>query len=66
MLFEANWNKRAIRLIGVGGRQLSPAAKQLDLFGSQDDRVVRLTRTVDEIRHKYGTASLKRGSTLHK
>jgi len=66
MLFEANWNKRAIRLIGVAGRKLSPAAKQLDLFGSQDDRVVRLTRTVDEIRHKYGTASLKRGSTLHK
>jgi DNA polymerase IV len=65
-LLEANWNKRAIRLIGVAGRQLSPAAKQLDLFDTQDDRVERLTRTVDEIRHKYGTASLKRGSTLHK
>jgi DNA polymerase-4 len=65
-LLEANWNKRPIRLIGVAGRQLSPAAKQLDLFGSQDDRVERLTRTVDEIRHKYGTESLKRGSTLRK
>ncbi len=65
-LFENNWNKRAIRLIGVAGRKLSPFAKQLDLFGSQDDRTERLTRAVDEIRHKYGTASLKRGSTLHK
>ena len=65
-LFEANWHKRAIRLIGVAGRQLSPAAKQLDLFGSPDDRVERLTRTVDEIRHKYGTDALKRGSTLRK
>ncbi len=65
-LFEANWNKRAIRLIGVAGRQLSPAARQLDLFDSTDDRVERLTRTVDEIRHKYGTESLKRGSTLRK
>jgi len=45
---------------------LSPAAKQLDLFGAQDDRVERLTRTVDEIRHKYGTESLKRGLTLRK
>jgi DNA polymerase IV len=63
-LLEANWNKRAIRLIGVAGRQLNPAARQLDLFGAQDDRVERLTRTVDEIRHKYGTDSLKRGSTL--
>lgn len=65
-LFEVNWNKRAIRLIGVAGRQLGPAAKQLDLFGSTDDRVERLTRTVDEIRHKYGTDALKRGSTLRK
>ncbi len=65
-LFEVNWNKRAIRLIGVAGRQLSPAARQLDLFGSTDDRVERLTRTVDEIRHKYGTELLKRGSTLRK
>ena len=65
-LFEANWNKRAIRLIGVAGRQLNPAARQLDLFEAQDDRVERLTRTVDEIRHKYGTDSLKRGSTLRK
>jgi DNA polymerase-4 len=65
-LLETNWNKHPIRLIGVAGRQLSPAAKQLDLFDSQDDRVERLTRTVDEIRHKYGTASLKRGSTLSK
>ena len=65
-LFEANWHQRAIRLIGVAGRQLSPAARQLDLFDTQDDRAERLTRTVDEIRHKYGTDALKRGSTLRK
>lgn len=63
-LFEHNWNKRAVRLIGVAARQLSLAARQLDLFEQRDDRVDRLTRTVDEIRHKYGTESLKRGSTL--
>jgi DNA polymerase-4 len=64
LLLERNWNKRAIRLIGVAARQLSPSARQLDLFEQRDDRVERLTRTVDDIRHKYGTESLKRGSTL--
>jgi DNA polymerase-4 len=64
-LFEHNWTGRAIRLIGVAARQFSPSARQLDLFEQRDDRVERLTRTVDDIRHKYGTESLRRGSTLH-
>jgi DNA polymerase IV len=63
-LFEQHWTKRAIRLIGVAARQLSPTARQLDLFEQRNDRAERLTRTVDDIRHKYGTESLKRGSTL--
>jgi DNA polymerase IV len=63
-LFERHWNKRAVRLVGVAARQLSPSARQLDLFEPTDDRADRLTRTVDDIRHKYGTESLKRGSTL--
>ena len=63
-LFEANWKRRAIRLLGVAARQMIPAAKQLDLFGPRNDRLDKLTHTVDEIRHKYGASSLKRGSTL--
>ncbi len=63
-LFEQHWNKRAVRLIGVAARQLNPYARQLDLFEQRDERAERLTRTVDDIRHKYGTESLKRGSTL--
>lgn len=63
-LFEANWNKRPIRLIGVAARGLSPAARQLDLFEQKDDRTDRLTRTVDEIRHKYGVEALRRAATL--
>jgi len=51
-------------LIGVAARQLSPSARQLDLFEQRDDRADRLTRAVDDIRHKYGAESLKRGSTL--
>ncbi len=63
-LFERHWNKRAVRLVGVAARQLSPSARQLDLFEQRDDRADRLTRAVDDIRHKYGTESLRRGSTL--
>jgi DNA polymerase-4 len=63
-LFEANWKRRAIRLLGVAARQMVPAAKQIDLFKPRDDRIDKLTHVVDEIRHKYGTDSLKRGSTL--
>jgi len=63
-LFERHWNKRAVRLIGVAARQLSPSARQLELFEQRDDRADRLTRAVDDIRHKYGAESLKRGSTL--
>jgi DNA polymerase-4 len=64
LLFQQHWTKRAIRLIGVAARQLNPAARQLELFEQRDDRAERLTRTVDDIRHKYGAESLKRGSTL--
>ena len=63
-LFEANWKRRAIRLLGVAARQMIPAARQLDLFAPHDDRIDKLTHTVDEIRHRYGADSLKRGSTL--
>jgi DNA polymerase-4 len=63
-LFEHNWNKRAIRLIGVAARQLSQTARQLDLFEQRDNRGERLTRAIDDIRHKYGAHLLKRGSTL--
>jgi DNA polymerase-4 len=63
-LFERHWSKRPVRLIGVAARQLSPSARQLGLFEQRDDRAERLTRTVDDIRHKYGAGSLKRGSTV--
>jgi DNA polymerase-4 len=63
-LFERHWNRRAVRLIGVAARQLNTTARQLDLFEQRDGRTERLTRAVDDIRHKYGTESLKRGSTL--
>jgi DNA polymerase-4 len=63
-LFETNWTRRAVRLIGVAARGLGPAAKQLNLFEPQDNRAEKLTQAVDAIRQKFGESKLKRGSTL--
>lgn len=65
-LFEANWNKRPIRLLGVAVRHFAPIVQQLDLFTPRDDRSERLTQAVDEIRDKFGPGALKRASTLRR
>lgn len=62
----AEYPDAEIRLLGVGGAKLGPAA-QPDLFASDpvEDRTV-VDSTVDEIRDKFGTFSLSRASTLKK
>src|SRR5215831_10660958 len=58
---------RRIRLIGVGVSELlheDQDSAQLDLFGSEPPRDETLGRTVDEIREKFGSTSLLRGSQL--
>ena len=53
-----------IRLLGVGGSDLAPAAQQ-DLFGfGQNDEEAPIDRTVDEIRDKFGSDALGRARTL--
>lgn len=63
-LFEANWDRRPIRLLGVAARQIGPMAQQLDLFAPRDERPDRLIQAVDEIRDRFGRGALKRASTL--
>jgi DNA polymerase-4 len=58
---------RGIRLIGMGVDKLSQNRPvQLTLF-DQDDaaRSKRIDKATDEIREKFGTWALKRGSSLH-
>jgi nucleotidyltransferase/DNA polymerase involved in DNA repair len=58
---------RKIRLIGVGSADLRREAydsAQPDLFTESSRRDEALDRTLDEIRQKFGRASLKRGSQL--
>ena len=53
-----------LRLLGVGGSKLSTVC-QSDLFAScADDRGDKIDRTVDEIRDRFGAASLERARTL--
>ena len=60
---DSNPNAR-LRLLGVGGGKLSTVC-QSDLFAScADDRGDKIDRTVDEIRDRFGAASLERARTL--
>jgi DNA polymerase-4 len=53
-----------IRLLGVGGSGLAPAAQD-DLFAGQDIAPgTEVDRTVDEIRDRFGSASVGRARTL--
>jgi len=52
-----------IRLLGVGGSDLAPAA-QPDLFGSGEPEAV-IDKTVDEIRDRFGSDVLGRARTLN-
>jgi len=53
-----------IRLLGVGGSSLAPAAQD-DLFAGQDAAPgTDMDRTVDEIRDRFGNTSVGRARTL--
>jgi len=53
-----------IRLLGVGGNNLAPAG-QGDLFGGQESAPgTDVDRAVDEIRDRFGGASVSRARTL--
>lgn len=53
-----------IRLLGVGGSDLT-AARQADLFAvAADEAGTPVDRAVDEIRERFGTASVERARTL--
>ncbi len=57
---------RSVRLIGVGVSGLRESVHQLDLWDVQaDQQQRRLQSTLDELRERYGPASLRRGSDLN-
>lgn len=64
-LFRELWQGEPLRQLGVRvGRLSSNTATQLSLFEQWDEKAVRMDRTVDRVRNKYGQTSLHRSSFL--
>ena len=63
-LLQKEWKQGTrLRLIGVGASGLLQA-RQLGLFEAPLERLGKLSRTVDEIRRKYGKEAIQRASLL--
>ena len=63
-LLRREWKKATmVRLIGVGVAGFAQA-RQLSLFETPDDRLSRLSHTVDEIRDRYGNDAIRRASLV--
>ncbi len=65
-LLEANWDTgRPIRLLGIGLSGIDKEDRQMDLYGTViNKKEENLEKTLDKLKNKYGTDSLKRGSGL--
>jgi DNA polymerase-4 len=66
-LFKQFPLKQKIRLIGVAAGDIHhdrEASEQLSLFGQSSGEKEKLSHTVDEIREKFGSDAVRRGSQL--
>lgn len=63
-LFEAAWNRRPVRLLGVSADNLTQAARQLRLFEQEDTRRTQLEAALDRIRARFGEHAIQRASLL--
>jgi Nucleotidyltransferase/DNA polymerase involved in DNA repair len=63
-LFYAHWDRLPVRKLGVTLSKLVPDNQyQLSLFGNRE-KERKLERVTDAIRHKFGTTSILRASSL--
>jgi DNA polymerase IV len=63
-LFEGAWDRRPVRLIGVGTSGLCQIARQLRLFEQEDRRQTQLDAALDGIRARFGESAIQRASLL--
>ncbi len=63
-LFEAAWDRRPVRLLGVSADNLTQAARQLRLFEQEDTRQSQLEAALDRIRARFGEHAIQRASLL--
>ena len=65
-LLDRHWNGSGVRVVGVSLDDLRSAKTlQLSLF-EDTERIRELTRTIDEIRERYGETAIIRASSLTK
>jgi hypothetical protein len=58
---------KPVRLIGVGAAQLSTGSGQLPLFPDRSRaESLRLERTIDKIRERFGEGAVERASRMKK
>jgi len=65
-LFEANWNGRPVRLLGVGVTEVETPESEASLFPmpEQESRQRALTETIDRLQEKYGPEKIVRAQAL--
>ncbi len=55
---------KPIRLIGIRVSNLSGKERQLRMFDSEREKLAQLDKAIDQIRRKYGPASIKAGKDI--
>ncbi len=64
-LFEQHWERRPVRLIGIEFDNLSRGANQMGLFDPEwRDKLERLARAADQLRDRFGFATVQFGGSL--
>jgi DNA polymerase IV len=64
-LYHEKWPQNdPIRLLGVTAGRLQKGLEQLSLFNEEVEEQTELSRTVDELRDKYGSKIVMRGTQL--
>ena len=52
---------QAVRLIGVGVSNLGPPARQMELWGQENEKARKLREVLDALQEKYGEQMVKKG-----
>jgi nucleotidyltransferase/DNA polymerase involved in DNA repair len=65
-LFDQTWPPgKRVRLVGVGVTGFDTPAYQLGLWDAPPEEAHRLQDTLDELRDRFGSGAIRRGSQLH-
>lgn len=61
LLGKVRQKGQAVRLIGVGVSNLGPPARQMELWGQENEKARKLREVLDALQDKYGEQMVKKG-----